>query len=59
MEIDHVLQTAKDAGGARVIEAFLSSNASGKQKHRLIMKYVLHSCWNICSFLFHFSEVQL
>ncbi|XP_058007559.1 pumilio homolog 23 isoform X2 [Hevea brasiliensis] len=38
MEIDHVLQTAKDAGGARVIEAFLSSNASGKQKHRLIMK---------------------
>ncbi|KDP40626.1 hypothetical protein JCGZ_24625 [Jatropha curcas] len=38
MEIDHVLQTAKDAGGARVIEAFLGSNASGKQKHRLIMK---------------------
>ncbi|KAK2659147.1 hypothetical protein Ddye_005680 [Dipteronia dyeriana] len=30
MEADHVFETAKDAGGARVIEAFLSSNASGK-----------------------------
>ncbi|XP_065867815.1 pumilio homolog 23 [Euphorbia lathyris] len=38
MEVDHVLQTAKDAGGARVIEAFLASNASMKQKSRLIVK---------------------
>ncbi|KAK0598080.1 hypothetical protein LWI29_031490 [Acer saccharum] len=38
MEADHVFETAKDAGGARVIEAFLSSNASGKQKHRLVVK---------------------
>ncbi|XP_015583622.2 pumilio homolog 23 [Ricinus communis] len=38
MEGEHVLQTAKDAGGARVIEAFLGSNASSKQKHRLIVK---------------------
>ncbi|KAK2652146.1 hypothetical protein Ddye_012002 [Dipteronia dyeriana] len=38
MEADHVFETAKDAGGARVIEACLSSNASGKQKHRLVVK---------------------
>ncbi|KAK0598056.1 hypothetical protein LWI29_031154 [Acer saccharum] len=38
MEAHHVFETAKDAGGARVIEAFLSSNASGKQKHRLVVK---------------------
>ncbi|KAJ0075862.1 hypothetical protein Patl1_33864 [Pistacia atlantica] len=38
MEADHVFEAAKDAGGARVIEAFLGSNASGKQKHRLILK---------------------
>ncbi|KAL5755452.1 hypothetical protein ACOSQ2_020198 [Xanthoceras sorbifolium] len=38
MEADHVFETAKDAGGGRVIEAFLGSNASGKQKHRLVVK---------------------
>ncbi|KAJ6389285.1 hypothetical protein OIU77_027596 [Salix suchowensis] len=38
MEVDHVLEAAKDAGGARTIEAFLDSNASGKLKHRLINK---------------------
>ncbi|KAK1575870.1 hypothetical protein Q3G72_009015 [Acer saccharum] len=42
METGHVFETAKDAGGASVIEAFLSSNASRKQKHRLVVK-------NICS----------
>ena len=41
MEADHVFETAKDAGGACVIEAFLRSNASGKQKHRLVVKYIL------------------
>lgn len=41
MEDNHVLETAKDAGGSRVIEAFLSSGASGKQKRRLVTKYVL------------------
>ncbi|XP_059595381.1 pumilio homolog 23 isoform X3 [Vitis vinifera] len=38
METDHVLEAAKDAGGARVIEAFLSSNASKKHKQRLVVK---------------------
>ncbi|KAF9685366.1 hypothetical protein SADUNF_Sadunf03G0047100 [Salix dunnii] len=38
MEVDHVLEAAKDAGGARTIEAFLDSNATGKLKHRLINK---------------------
>lgn len=45
MEVDHVLEAAKDAGGARTIEAFLDSNASGKLKHRLINKYVLLLYW--------------
>lgn len=38
MESEHVLEAARDAGGARVIEAFLDSNASKKQKQRLVMK---------------------
>lgn len=38
MEVDHVLEAAKDVGGARTIEAFLDSDAPGKQKHRLINK---------------------
>ncbi|KAJ4958593.1 hypothetical protein NE237_025704 [Protea cynaroides] len=38
LEADHVLEVAKDAGGGRVIEAFLSSNASVKQKRRLLVK---------------------
>ncbi|KAF7843691.1 pumilio-like protein 23 [Senna tora] len=38
MEDKHVLETAKDAAGSRVIEAFLSSAASGKQKRRLVTK---------------------
>ncbi|KAG2722487.1 hypothetical protein I3760_02G130300 [Carya illinoinensis] len=38
METDHVLEVVKDRGGARVVEAFLTSNASGKLKRRLVMK---------------------
>ncbi|CAN0877981.1 Pumilio homolog 23 [Linum grandiflorum] len=38
MEVEHVLEVAKDAGGARVLEAFLDSAASGKQKRRVISK---------------------
>ncbi|KAK8641930.1 hypothetical protein V6N13_011298 [Hibiscus sabdariffa] len=38
MEAEHVLETAKDARGARVLEAFLASNASTKQKRRLVVK---------------------
>ncbi|XVE88546.1 hypothetical protein DITRI_Ditri19aG0077900 [Diplodiscus trichospermus] len=38
MEAKHVLEAAKDAGGARVIEAFLASDASTKQKRRLVVK---------------------
>ena len=36
---DNILETAKDPGGARVIEAFLTSDASAKLKRRLIMRY--------------------
>ncbi|XP_050383842.1 pumilio homolog 23 isoform X1 [Argentina anserina] len=35
---DNVLEAAKDPGGARVIEAFLSSDASAKLKRRLVMR---------------------
>ncbi|XVF25297.1 hypothetical protein REPUB_Repub13aG0201400 [Reevesia pubescens] len=38
MEAEHVLEAAKDAGGAHVIEAFLASDASTKQKRRLVVK---------------------
>ncbi|KAJ8774247.1 hypothetical protein K2173_009678 [Erythroxylum novogranatense] len=38
MEVEHVIEVAKDGGGARVIEAFLDSNTSAKLKRRLIMK---------------------
>ncbi|GMI82183.1 pumilio 23 [Hibiscus trionum] len=38
METEHVLEAAKDARGARVIEAFLASDASTKQKRRLVVK---------------------
>lgn len=58
MDAEHVLEVAKDRGGARVIEAFLSSDASGKLKRRLVMKYVwkLHSKlaldYNVLNYLF-------
>ncbi|XVF86992.1 hypothetical protein PTKIN_Ptkin18bG0084900 [Pterospermum kingtungense] len=38
MEAEHVLETVKDARGAHVIEAFLASDASTKQKRRLVVK---------------------
>ncbi|XP_021295000.1 pumilio homolog 23 isoform X1 [Herrania umbratica] len=38
MDAVHVLEASKDAGGARVIEAFLASDASTKQKRRLVVK---------------------
>nr|GEX83141.1 pumilio homolog 23 [Tanacetum cinerariifolium] len=42
LEEDHLLDTIKDSGGARVIEAFLTSDASGKQKRKLIIKLKGH-----------------
>lgn len=42
MEADHVLEVAKDAAGARVIEAYLSSKVSAKQKHRVVLKLKGH-----------------
>lgn len=41
LEADHLLEASKDSRGARVIEAFLSSNASGKLKRKLVVKYVM------------------
>ncbi|KAA8541572.1 hypothetical protein F0562_022724 [Nyssa sinensis] len=42
MEADYVFEASKDSGGARVIEAFLSSNASGKLKRKLVVKLQGH-----------------
>lgn len=41
MKAEYITETAKDSSGARVIEAFLASNAATKQKRRLIIKYAL------------------
>ncbi|XP_072991248.1 pumilio homolog 23 [Typha latifolia] len=38
MDDNHMFQTAKDAGGGRVLEAFLSSDASSKLKLKVIAK---------------------
>ncbi|XP_068663663.1 pumilio homolog 23-like [Aristolochia californica] len=38
MESEHIFEMAKDAGGGRVLEAFLSSDASVKQKQNVIVK---------------------
>lgn len=38
MEADHIFQTAKDAGGARVLEVFLCSDATAKQKLKVITR---------------------
>lgn len=40
MEATHVLEAVRDARGSHVIEAFLCSGAPGKQKRRLVTKYV-------------------
>ncbi|KAK1280740.1 hypothetical protein QJS04_geneDACA004824 [Acorus gramineus] len=42
MEAHHASEAAKDAGGGRVIEAFLISDASVKQKQKLIRKLEGH-----------------
>ncbi|KAK7338199.1 hypothetical protein VNO77_18801 [Canavalia gladiata] len=42
MEATHVLEAARDARGSHVIEAFLCSGASGKQKRRLVAKLQRH-----------------
>ncbi|KAL3528538.1 hypothetical protein ACH5RR_007860 [Cinchona calisaya] len=38
LEDSQVLEASKDPSGSRVIEAFLSSNASSKQKRKLVVK---------------------
>lgn len=43
MEETLVLEAVKDARGSHVIESFLCSGAPGKQKRRLVAKYVLHT----------------
>jgi len=40
MDTAHVLEAVKNARGSHVIEAFLCSGAPGKQKRRLVAKYV-------------------
>ncbi|KAL2345982.1 hypothetical protein Fmac_007267 [Flemingia macrophylla] len=42
MEETHVLEAVRDARGSHVIEAFLCSGASGKQKRRLVKKLQGH-----------------
>ncbi|EPS70418.1 hypothetical protein M569_04339 [Genlisea aurea] len=42
LEADRILEVSKDPAGARVIEAFLSSDASAKQKRKLIIKLKGH-----------------
>lgn len=38
MDAEHIFGTAKDAGGSRVLETFLCSDASAKQKFEVITK---------------------
>lgn len=38
LEEHHVLEASKDPSGSRVIESFLNSNLSGKQKRKLVAK---------------------
>lgn len=42
MEPVHVLEVAKDAAGARVLEAFLGSDVSAKQKRKVVVKLKGH-----------------
>ncbi|XP_061356811.1 pumilio homolog 23 [Gastrolobium bilobum] len=42
MEVAHVLEAVRDARGSHVIEAFLCSGASGKQKCKLVTKLRRH-----------------
>lgn len=38
MEPDHVIEAANDAGGRRVLESFLCSDASAKHKNKVVAK---------------------
>lgn len=64
MKPEHIIETAKDSSGARVIEAFLASNAAAKQKRRLIIKlrghfgelslhtsgsFIVEKCFDACN----------
>lgn len=40
MDADHLAQTARDAGGGRVLEAFLCSDSSAHQKVKVIGRQV-------------------
>ncbi|KAG6409244.1 hypothetical protein SASPL_132278 [Salvia splendens] len=40
LEDKHVLEAVKDPAGSRVIEAFLISSISAKQKYKIVAKYV-------------------
>ncbi|CAI9767007.1 unnamed protein product [Fraxinus pennsylvanica] len=55
LEDNHVLEASKDPGGARVIEAFLNSNASTKHKRKLVINNFIdmkvHQAPNILSTL--------
>lgn len=42
MEASYILDALKDAAWARVVEAFLGSKASDKQKKKLISKYIFY-----------------
>lgn len=53
MEAEYILEMAKDAGGSRVIEAFLDSDASGKHKRKLVAKYDVFLLNHICCHCLH------
>lgn len=53
MDTAHVLEAVKNARGSHVIEAFLCSGAPGKQKRRLVAKYVFSTLF----FVFFFGLI--
>lgn len=59
LEDNHILQTTKDPSGSRVIEAFLASDASAKQKRRLVHKYVLLLLFILQDFTCYIFNVDL
>lgn len=52
LEEHHVLEASKDRSGSRVIESFLNSNASAKQKRKLVAKYVLQQTFQKLEMIF-------
>lgn len=42
MDVNYILQIAQDAGGSRVLEAFISSDVSAKEKQEVISKLQGH-----------------